>query len=67
MQVINPAVQAIFQKAAQEVKDAIKNRPDLSYQEIANENAVSIAFVNSCAKALRQETGFARLPAKVKS
>ena len=63
---LNPEIQAIFKKAELDVTDAIRNHPELSYQAIAQMYSVSIAFINSCAFKLRQETGFARLPRKVK-
>jgi hypothetical protein len=63
---LNPEIQAIFKKAEEDVTAAIRDRADLSYQAIAQMCSVSIAFINTCAYKLRQETGFARLPRKVK-
>ena len=63
---LNSEVQAIFKRSEEQVASAIRNRPDLSYHAIANLYSVSIAFVNSCAAKLREETGFARAPKKVK-
>jgi len=63
---INPAIQEIFRQAEVKIKDAIVNRPELSFQQIATDNFVSITFVNDCAKGIRKETGFARRPGMVK-